>query len=111
MLRRPHRAPGEISRGGQEAKIQLATAVGPGMATAEPAPPASFREGRFLEMVAGRSRAWLDAATTMLDMNIDYRDNLDEIRSMALQATQRGPAVVDDAFDELKGHGMLRAGS
>ena len=75
---------------------------------AEPILPGSFRGGEFLEMVAGRSKAWLDAATTMLDMNIGYRKDLDAIRDAALQVTQRGSALVDDAFGELEGRGMLR---
>lgn len=72
--------------------------------------PGSFRDGEFLEAVAGRSRAWLDAATTMLDMGIDHKGSLDEIRSTALRVARRDPAVVNDAFGELRKRGMLLAG-
>ena len=76
-------------------------------ATAEPALPGSFRGGEFLEMVEGRSVDWLDAATTMLDANIWHRSSLEELRSTALHVTQCDPAVVDDAFNKLKKHGMF----
>lgn len=71
--------------------------------------PAWFRGAEFLEAVAGRSEAWLDAATTMLNINIGYRKDLDVIRSMALQVTRRGSETVDDAFGDLKRRGMFRA--
>lgn len=77
---------------------------------AEPAVPASFREGEFLDMVAGRSVAWLDAATTMLDLNTDDGWDLAGLRDRALELTQRGPEVVDDALGEIKRRGMLRWG-
>lgn len=76
-------------------------------AAAEPLLPDSFRADDFMDMVAGRSVAWLDAATTMLDTNIIHRDNLDEIRSTALHVTRCGPAAADDAFDALKKQGMF----
>lgn len=74
---------------------------------ADPALPASFREGEFLEMVAGRGAEWLNAATRMLDMNINYRKDLDTIRIAALQVIQCDPAVVRDAFNNLKKQGMF----
>ncbi len=76
-------------------------------AAAAPLLPDSFRADDFMDMVAGRSVAWLDAATTMLDTNIIYRDDLDEIRSTALHVTQCDPAVANDAFDALKKQGMF----
>ncbi len=39
-------------------------------AAAEPVLPGSFREGEFLGMVEGRSKAWLDAANTMLALRV-----------------------------------------
>lgn len=69
--------------------------------------PGSFRGGEFMELVAGRGRAWLDAATTMLDINIDHRKSLGDVKGMALSETQCDPAIVDDAFNELVGRGML----
>ena len=77
-------------------------------AAAEPAMPGSFREGEFLGMVEGRSKAWLDAATTMLDLNIYNKKDLDRLKNRALELTRRDPEVVDDAFDEIKRRGMFR---
>lgn len=91
-----------------DAVYRLSDEDGAVYGAAEPILPGSFREGEFLEMVAGRSKAWLDAATTILDINIGYRKDLDAIRDAALQVTQRGSALVDDAFGELKRRGMLR---
>lgn len=76
---------------------------------AEPSLPGSFRDREFLEMVDGKGRAWMEAATTMLDKCIDHRGSPDEIREMALSGPRRDPAVVDDAFGELKKRGMLLA--
>ena len=75
---------------------------------AEPVLPGSFMEGEFLGMVEGRSVAWLDAATTMLDLNIYNKSDLDRLRDRALELTQRDPEIVDDAFSEIKRRGMFR---
>ena len=75
---------------------------------AEPILPGSFREGEFLGMVEGRSKAWLDAATTMLDLNIGSWRDLDRLKSRTLELTRRDPEVVDDAFNEIKKRGMFR---
>ena len=77
-------------------------------AAAEPVLPGSFREGEFLGMVEGRSKAWLDAATTMLDLNIGSWRDLDRLKSRTLELTRRDPEVVDDAFNEIKRRGMFR---
>ena len=75
---------------------------------AEPAMPGSFREEGFLDMVAGRSKAWLDAANTMLALGMNGGWNMVELRDRALELTRRSPEVVDDALDEIKRRGMLR---
>ena len=75
---------------------------------AEPAMPGSFREDGFLDMVAGRSKAWLDAANTMLALGMNGGWNMVELRDRALELTRRSPEVVDDALDEIKRRGMLR---
>ena len=75
---------------------------------AEPAVPASFRECEFLDMVAGRSVAWLDAANTMLALSMAGGWGMAGLRDRALELTQRGPEVVDDALGEIKRRGMLR---
>ena len=75
---------------------------------AEPAMPGSFKEEGFLDMVAGRSVAWLDAANTMLDLSTDSGWDLEGLKERALELTQRGPEVVDDAFNEIKRRGMFQ---
>ena len=75
---------------------------------AEPAMPGSFREDGFLDMVAGRSVAWLDAANTMLALVVRGGWDLEELKERTLELTHRDPEVVDNAFNEIKRRGMLR---
>ncbi len=75
---------------------------------AEPVLPGSFREGEFLGMVEGRSKAWVSAATTMLCLNMNGRWDLRRLRNRALELIPCSPEVVDDALGEIKGRGMLR---
>ena len=75
---------------------------------AEPAMPGSFREDGFLDMVSGRSVAWLDAANTILDLSTDGGWDLEGLRERVLDLTQRDPEVVDDALVEIKRRGMLQ---
>ena len=75
---------------------------------AEPAMPGSFREDGFLDMVAGRSVAWLDAANTMLALAMNGGWDMSELKEGALDLTHRDPEVVDNAFNEIKRRGMLR---
>ena len=77
---------------------------------AEPVLPGSLRSNEFLELAYGKGRAWLDAATTMPDINMDCRDNLGETRDKAVRVTRRDPTAIDDALSELKKRGMLPVG-
>ncbi len=105
----------DIYMGGGPAAYEMADAIdrladkdSAVYAAAEPILPGSFREGEFLGMVEGRSKAWLDAATTMLDLNIGSWRDLDRLKSRTLELTRRDPEVVDDAFSEIKRRGMFR---
>ena len=107
----------DIYMGGGPAAYEMADAIdrladrdSAVYAAAEPVLPGSFREGEFLGMVEGRSKAWLDAATTMLDLNMDSGWDLAGLRDRALELTRRDPEVVDDALGEIKRRGMLRWG-
>ena len=76
-----------------------------------PPMPGPFREEEFLDLVSGRSPVWLCAAATMLDINIDYRENLDMVKrrtASILVYTPGAPAVIDDVFNELQRRAMFR---
>ena len=75
---------------------------------AGPDMPAHFRAGEFLGLVSGRSAEWMCAASTLLDMNIDYRKDLGWIKSHLKDMMSRSRSVVDDAFDEISRRGMFR---
>ena len=75
---------------------------------AEPAMPGSFREDAFLDMVAGRSKAWLNAANTMLDFSISGKWDLDRLRNRTAELAWCSTRIVDDALVEIKRRGMLR---
>ena len=77
---------------------------------AEPVLPGSFREGEFLGMVEGRSKAWLGAANTMIALRLRGGWDLDGLKGRTLELARHDPEVVDDAFNEIKGRGMLRRG-
>ena len=77
-------------------------------AFARPDMPAQFRAGEFLGLVSDRGAEWMCAASTLLDMNIDCRDDLDWIKSHLKDMMSRSHGVVDDAFAEIKGRGMFR---
>ena len=77
---------------------------------AEPILPGSFREGEFLGMVEGRSKAWLGAANTMIALRLRGGWDLEGLKARTWELTRHDPEVVDDAFNEIKGLGMLRRG-
>ena len=76
-----------------------------------PTEPGRFMEGEFLDLVSGRSPVWLCSAATMLDINIEYRKDLETVKDTAssiLTYTPGAPAAIEDAFGELKRRGMFR---
>ena len=75
---------------------------------AAPDVPAPFRAAEFLDLVSGRSAEWMCAAVSLLHMNIGYRDDLLWMKGKLKELMWRSHGAVDDAFDELKGRGMLR---
>ena len=75
---------------------------------AAPDMPASFRATEFLSLVSGRSAEWMCAAVSLLHANIDYRENLQDIKDMIKEGMYRSHDAVDDAFDEVKRRGMFR---
>ena len=107
----------DIYMGGGPAAYEMADAVyrlsdedSAVYGAAEPALPGSFRKGEFEDMVVGRSKAWLDAANTLLDLNIDSGWDLAGLRDRTAELRRCGPEVVDDALGEIKRRGMLRWG-
>ena len=75
---------------------------------AAPDMPASFRAAEFLSLVSGRSAEWMRAAVLFLHANIDYRENLQDIKDMIKERMWRSHDAVDDAFEEIKSRGMFR---
>ena len=76
-----------------------------------PAEPGRFMEGEFLDLVSGRSPIWLCSAATLLDLNIDYRKDLDWPRyktASILRYTPGAADAIEDALGELKRRGMFR---
>ena len=71
--------------------------------------PASFRAGEFLGLASGRSAEWMCAALSLLDMNIDYRKGLDQMRDVLKEITWCSGEAVDDAFNEIKNRGLFRS--
>ena len=76
--------------------------------SASPDMPAAFRTAEFLGLVSGRSAEWMCAAVSLLDANIAYRKNLQDITDMIKERMWRSHGAVDDAFDEVKRRGMFR---
>ena len=70
--------------------------------------PAAFRAGEFLGLVSGRSAEWMCAAASLLDINIDYREDLAWIKGRVEKIMSRSHDAVDEAFGEIKGRGMFR---
>lgn len=75
---------------------------------AQPDMPASFRTGEFLDLASGRSAEWMCAALSLLDMNIDYRKDLDWMRGAIKEQMWCRDEVVDDAFSEIQKRRMFR---
>ena len=75
---------------------------------ATPDVPSRFRTAEFLDLVSGRSAEWMCAAVSLLDANIEYRENLQDIKDMLKDRMYRSHGAVDDAFDEVKRRGMFR---
>ena len=75
---------------------------------AAPDMPSQFRAAEFLDLVSGRSAEWMCAAVSLLHANIDYRENLQDIKDMLKDRMYRSHGAVDDAFDEVKRRGMFR---
>ena len=76
--------------------------------SASPDMPSQFRAAEFLGLVSGRSAEWMCAAVSLLDANIEYRENLQDIKDMLKDRMYRSHGAVDDAFDEVKRRGMFR---
>ena len=70
--------------------------------------PSRFRAAEFLSLVSGRSAEWMCAAVSLLHANIDYRENLQDIKDMLKDRMYRSHDAVDDAFEEVKRRGMFR---
>ena len=75
---------------------------------ATPDMPSRFRTAEFLDLVSGRSAEWMCAAVSLLDANIPYRKNLQDIVDMIKEGMWRSHGAVDEAFDEIKRRGMFR---
>ena len=75
---------------------------------AAPDMPSRFRAAEFLSLVSGRSAEWMCAAVLFLHANIDYRENLQDIKDMIKERMWRSHDAVDDAFVEVKRRGMFR---
>ncbi len=75
---------------------------------AAPDMPASFRTGEFLDLVSGRSAEWMCAAVTLLDMNIEYRKDMNWMKGKIKDMIGPSRSAVDDAFDEINMRGMIR---
>ena len=75
---------------------------------AAPDMPSRFRAAEFLSLVSGRSAEWMCAAVSLLHANIDYRENLQDIKDMLKDRMYRSHGAVDDAFEEVKRRGMFR---
>ena len=75
---------------------------------ATPDMPSRFRAAEFLDLVSGRSAEWMCAAVSLLHANIDYRENLQDIKDMIKEGMYRSHDAVDDAFEEVKRRGMFR---
>ena len=75
---------------------------------AVPDMPASFRTCEFLDLVSGRSAEWMCAAATLLDLNIDYREDLVWLKSYLKELMTRSHDAVDDAFGEIKKRELFR---
>ncbi len=75
---------------------------------AAPDMPSKFRAAEFLSLVSGRSAEWMCAAVLFLHANIDYRENLQDIKDMIKERMWRNYDAVDDAFEEIKSRGMFR---
>ena len=75
---------------------------------AAPDMPASFRTGEFLDLVSGRSAEWMCAAVTLLDMNIEYRKDMNRMKGKIKDMIGPSRSSVDDAFDEINKRGLIR---
>ena len=75
---------------------------------AAPDMPSRFRAAEFLGLVSGRSAEWMCAAVSLLDANIEYRENLQDIKDILKETMYRSHGAIDDAFEEIKRRGMFR---